>query len=275
MCDAYENNDDTLDVNIYNENDYNNYYQCDKEIYLWMMNPDNMSQTNENFIKIEEEYNLSPLSGYFNDNENESFNLEYFGIDTIKAYTSCLKDMQYFNVFNLFDKWLPYNNEQIEEYSQYIIELDDDLERMDIKIAFTQKVSRCYGYKLKRIRDIRYKIHFVRNSSKLNKTNSHDYLMKLYNNPNISIQNKKFIINKNTGLIEKKYNSSTKAGIFKSLDDAHYYMNKYGGTVHYLRKCDDSDIGEYHDLTDDNEKLYLHKVSDKNIFTKFLNQSKT
>ena len=98
-----------------------------------------------------------------------------------------------FNVFNLFDKWLPYNNEQIEEYSQYIIELDDDLERMDIKIAFTQKVSRCYGYKLKRIRDIRYKIHFVRNSSKLNKTNSHDYLMKLYNNPNISIQNKKFI----------------------------------------------------------------------------------
>ena len=69
------------------------------------MNPDNMSQTNENFIKIEEEYNLSPLSGYFNDNENESFNLEYFGIDTIKAYTSCLKDMQYFNVFNLFDKW--------------------------------------------------------------------------------------------------------------------------------------------------------------------------
>ena len=73
--------------------------------------------------------------------------------------------------------------------------------------------------------------------------------MKLYNNPNISIQNKKFIINKNTGLIEKKYNSSIKAGIFKSLDDAHFYKSKYGGTVHYLRRCDDADV-EQADATD-------------------------
>ena len=127
MCDADENNDNNLDVTIDNEKDYNNYYQCEKEIYLWMVNPDNMSQTNELFINIEEEYKISPMSGYFNEQDNKCLNTEYFGIDTIKAYTSCLKEMQYFNVFNLFDKWLPYNNEPIEQYSQYIIELDDDL----------------------------------------------------------------------------------------------------------------------------------------------------
>ena len=262
MCDADVNNENNLDVNIDNENDYNNYYQCDKEIYLWMINPDNMSYTNENFINIEEEYTISPMSGYFDDKDicNDQ---TFIDIDNIKAYSSRLKDMQYFNVFNVFDQWLVYNNEPIDDYSQYIIELTDNLERMEIKISFTQKVSRCCGYKLNRIKDIQYKIHFVRKPSKLNKSNSHDYLRKLYNNPNISIKNKKFIVNKNTGLIEKKYNASTKAGIFKSLDDAHYYKNKLGGTVHYLRNCDEADIEQYHDLTDENEKLYLHKVSNK------------
>ena len=201
------------------------------------------------------------MSGYFYDHDNESFNPDYFGIDIKKAYASCLNDKQFFNVLNLVDKWLPFDNEQIEEYTQYIIELNDGIKRMDIKIAFTQKASRCYGYKFKKIDSIKYKIYFVRNPSKLNKTNSHDYLMKLYNYPNISI--KKFIINKNTGLIEQKYNSLTNAGIFKSPDDAHFYMNKYGVTVHYLIKCDNADNGEYHDLTDVNEKLYLHNVSDK------------
>ena len=188
---------------------------------------------------------------------------EYFGVDQIKAYSSCLLEMAHFAVFNVFDQWLPYQREPIEDYSQYIIEIIDDLERLDIKILFTQRVSRCYGYKLNKIDNVKYKIYFVRKPSKLVKTNSADYLRKLYNNPTIDIKNKKFIINKNTGLIEKKHNSTTKAGIFKSLDDAHYYKNKFGGNVYYLRNCSEDEIGQYHDLTDDNEKLYLHKVADK------------
>ena len=262
MCDADDNNDNNLNVDIDNENEYNTYYECDKEIYLWMINRDNMSHTNDDFINIEEEYKIAPMSGYFNDIDLLSDD-SYCGIDCVKAYTSCLMDMAYFPVFNLFDQWLIYQNEPIEDFSQYIIEVTDDLERMDVKILFTQKYSRCYGYKLNRIKDIKYNICYVRKPSKLNKTNSHDYLRKLYNNPNISIQNKKFIINKNTGLIEKKYNKTAKAGIYKSLDDAHYYKNKLGGQIFYLRNCSDEDIDEYHDLSDNHEKLYLHKVTDQ------------
>ena len=74
---------------------------------------------------------------------------------------------------------------------------------MEIRILFTQKFSRCYGYKLNRINNINYKICCIRRPSKLVKTNSHDHLKKLFNNPTISTKNKKFIINKNSGLIEK------------------------------------------------------------------------
>ena len=159
MCDADENNENNLNVTIDNENDYLNYYQCDKEIYLWFINPENMSYTNENIIAMEEEYRICPMSGFFKDYDTN----EYFGVDQIKAYSSCLLEMAHFAVFNVFDQWLPYQREPIEDYSQYIIEIIDDLERLDIKILFTQRVSRCYGYKLNKIDNVRYKIYFVKN----------------------------------------------------------------------------------------------------------------
>ena len=71
-------------------------------------------------------------------------------------------------------------------FSQYIIEIYDNIEKMEIIILFTQKFTRCYGYKLNRINNIKYKICYIRRPSKLVKTNSHDYLKTLFNNPTIS-----------------------------------------------------------------------------------------
>ena len=107
-------------------------------------------------------------------------------VDCVKAYISCLKDIEQFPVFNLFDTWEPYKNETIEDSSQYIIEIYDNLVKMEIRILFTQKYTRCYGYKLNRINKINYKICYIRRPLKLVKTNSHDYLKKLFNNPTIS-----------------------------------------------------------------------------------------
>ena len=136
------------------------------------------------------------MGGYFEDINIDHISEEYYGIDCVKAYTSCLKDIEQFPVFNLFDTWETYKNETKEDFSHYIIEIYDILEKMEIKILFTQNFTHCYGYKLNRINNINYRICYIRRPSKLVKTNSHYYLKKLFNNPTISTKNKKFIINK-------------------------------------------------------------------------------
>ena len=129
MCDADENNENDREVLIDNEKEYNDYYKCDKEIYLWMINRDTMSYTNEYYINIEEVYNIKPMGGYLEDRNIDHIGEEYYGIDCVKAYTSCLKDIEQFPVFNLFDTWETYKNETIEDFSQYIIEIYDNLEK--------------------------------------------------------------------------------------------------------------------------------------------------
>ena len=176
MCGADENNENDREVIIVNEKEYNDYYKCDKDIYLWMINRDTMSYTNEYYINIEEVNNVKPMGGYFEDINIGHIGEKYYGIDCVKAYTSCLKDMEQFPVFNLFDRWETYKNETIEDFSQYIIEIYDNLEKMEIIILFTQKYSHCYGYKLNRINNINHKICHIRRTSKFVKTNSRDYL---------------------------------------------------------------------------------------------------
>ena len=40
MCDSDENNENDREVLIDNEKEYNDYYKCDNEIYLCMINRD-------------------------------------------------------------------------------------------------------------------------------------------------------------------------------------------------------------------------------------------
>ena len=70
----------------------------------------------------------------------------------------------------------------------------------------------------------------------------------------------------------KKYNTASKSGIFLSLDDAHYCGNKLGGSIHYIRKCDDEDIISYHDLTDEHENYIYIEQTRGQICMRFLNQ---
>ena len=50
---------------VINKNEYNNYYEADKEIYEWLLNRDNISQRNSYIINIESKYQISPITGRF------------------------------------------------------------------------------------------------------------------------------------------------------------------------------------------------------------------
>ena len=71
-----------------------------------------MSYTNEYYINIEDVYNIKLMGGYFGDINIGHIGEEYYGIDCVKAYTSCLKDIDQFPVFNLFDRWKPIKMKQ-------------------------------------------------------------------------------------------------------------------------------------------------------------------
>ena len=176
---SIENGDTVMVENelmVINKNEYNNYYEADKEIYEWLLNRDNISQRNSYIINIESKYQISPITGRFGFDlhAGECCN----SVDFNKAYTSNLIDIEYFPVFNVFDVFLKYDNHEIEDYTQYIIECSDNIQTI---ILFGMKIARTYGYGLKRIHGIEYKILYYRRPSILKKSNSREHVMKLYN----------------------------------------------------------------------------------------------
>ena len=133
----------------------------------------------------------------------------------------------------MFDVFLKYDNHEIEDYTQYIIECSDNIQTI---ILFGMKIARTYGYGLKRIHGIEYKILYYRRPSILKKSNSREHVMKLYNttispDKREDIRMKKFIINKNLGIAEKKYNEKSVAKLFINRKEAQYYQIQYGGEI--------------------------------------------
>ena len=211
-----------------------NYDKADRAMYEWLLNKNNMSQRNDYVRNIENKYQIGPLSGFF---EGCELNSSYNTVDINKSYTSDLIDVQNFPVFSVFDIFLKYDGHKIEDYTQYIVRCDDN--NVTTSILFRKTYSRCYGYKLNRISNVAYTILYYRKPSRLNKANSNAYIDDLYSvkiceNEQEDIEKKKFIANKNMGLIEKKYNSASITKIYKTLIEAQYYQIKYGGYIYKL-----------------------------------------
>ena len=228
------------------ENEITEYDKADRNMYEWLLNKNNMSQRNEYVRDIESKYQMAPLSGYF---DGCDMKMSYNTIDINKAYTSNLKDIRYFPVFSVFDIFLKYDGHAIEDYTQYIVQCNDV--NNETSVLFRKKYSRCYGYKLNRISNIKYTVLYYRRPSKLNETNSKQHIEDLFNSkisddPQEDITKKKFIANKNMGLIEKKYNSKFITKIYQTLAEAQYYQIKYGGFIYKVsnRKYEDVDPTE-------------------------------
>ena len=135
------------------QNEVIHYDKADKTMYEWLLNKNNLSQRNDYVRNIENTYQIGPLSGYFEGCElTSSYNTTYIN----KAYTSNLIDIQQFPVFSVFDIFLKYDGHKIEDYTQYIVRCDGN--NTETSILFRKTYSRCYGYKLNRISNIKYTI---------------------------------------------------------------------------------------------------------------------
>ena len=73
------------------------------------------------------------------------------------------------------------------------------------------------------------------------------YKSKISDDEKENIERKKFIVNKNLGLLEKKYNLASITKIYKTMAEAQYYQIKYGGYIYKISDCKFEEI----DLTEE------------------------
>ena len=193
------------------------YNTIDDAFYNGLICQEHISTYNKQTIKIEHLLPMGPKSGYFTEHVSQPL----MGIDSRKAYTSDFMSIEYFPVFNHFDIWQEYDNHKIEDYTQYIVKVDPQYAN---PILFSGTYSRCYGYKLNRINE-NFMVMYYRRPSNLVLSNSRSLVKNVFNSK-LPMDLKKFIVNKNLGLIEKKKNKKSVCKAFKNCNEALYYQTK-------------------------------------------------
>lgn len=136
-----------------------------------------------------------------------------------------------------------YDKHTIEDYTQYIDKSSGNV------LLFPSTYSRHYGYLLNRIpKNIKYEVISYRRPSTLNKSNSSEMVDKLWNDEISSykeadIEYKKYIVNRNLGLLEKKRNNKTISKVFKTYNEAFTYQSYFGkGDIYTLMDNNDSKL---------------------------------
>ena len=103
------------------EDDLEQYNINNNVINEWLLTENFISKFNENSRNIINEYSIGPMTATF---EQSNKNLK--SIDFNKAYTSCLYDMEYIPVFNVFDEFIDYDQHVIEDYTYYLTEFNNN-----------------------------------------------------------------------------------------------------------------------------------------------------
>lgn len=205
---------------------YNLYHDEYKKLYNSVMLKEYVSDYHPTIQTIHNEYPILPLIGHF-----EEYSLKQCSIlDQNKAYSHKLMEMDKVPVFNYFDVYQKYNNEAIEDYTYYIIEVIEETETT--KIIFDGKICRTFGFVLNSVNE-KYKIHYQRKPLKVVNVNFKNAVENLFNNdnPKLTTNMKKIIANKITGMMEIKYNKKYLTKIFDDYNEAENYRLVMDGKI--------------------------------------------
>ena len=221
-CSIKDKNNSIEEITHIEISDYKKYKNIDTKFYNGLICLENMSTYSDQYLKIVETVFRSPMKNKFFDVDTS--NKHIIGLDSRKAYTSDFMDIKKYPVFNIFDLYNAYNNEKIEDYNEYIIEcLEETVESL---LIFPDRMTAIFGIVLKEVKNINYKILYVRIPSNLHESNSRDLVDMVYQSE-LKENEKKQIINLNLGKLEKKNNNVSNSKVFKNIDEAYYYQNIY------------------------------------------------
>ena len=237
-------------VRLYSLEEYNAYTNAYNKFYKSILKKEYLSDIHPSVKIIEDEYKIKPLTGYFDIYQNKAFDV----LDERRAYTECLQSITQIPIFNYFDVYKPYDNEEIKNLNYYIIEVLDNT--TEASILFDSKYSRSFGYVLNTI-EIKYKILYYRESLNIEDVNFTQAVDELYKDETISDECKKAIANINIGLLGKKSNTNSLSKIFLDYNEANYYAIKYNGK---LTPIHDDDMLSKHIRTNKDANKIVYAV---------------
>ena len=207
-------------ISINSIEEHDQFLSIDKKFKNNFIKNEHLSVHHESVINIEDTYKISAISGHLTNTQNT-----VCGLDIRKAYSSFLANINVIPIFSYFDVYKQYNNETIENYNYYIIEILNT-EETKTTIIFNEKITRVYGFVLKALDDtFEYKILYYRKPFKLEEVNFKTPVDELYNNDSIDSDLKKYIANKLTGILELKRNKSHISKIYNDYNHAKYFQN--------------------------------------------------
>ena len=202
---------------------------------------------NTNDINILNEYRTIANNGY-----NYSFNDNLIEIDINKAYTFQLSQISEIPVFNEFDTFENYNNNEIKDLSLYIVKTNI------YNSFFNKKYNLVYGKFLKYFENL--DIIAFKTPSEIKKVNYSKIIDTLYNtiisdDEKEDIYIKKHIANINIGLLEKGVNKKAESFLYKTKDEAYYYRNLLGGQLHLLQEIIETKTEDKREEESDDEYI--------------------
>lgn len=268
-----ENTDNTtpddISVELSDTKSYEEFHKANDDFYNKILLKNIKSEYPDQVLDIEEKYPMGPLTGYFTKKfEDEKV---WNGIDGIRAYTHELQQIENAPVFGYFDIYQPYDNHKIEDLTWYCVETE--VTDFASSFLFPTTSCRCIGFclKLAQFNKIPFTIKSFRRPYHIEHVNFKHPIETLYANPKVSDSDKKDIVNKTTGLLEKRFNTAHVCKVFHNFTEAQYYQIKYENSKIYslqqsTKETEINDIwadtysDEFKILPDDQkERLHLSK----------------
>ena len=247
MNDVSIEEEETTQTTEFVEQQFKEYNNLDFELYQKLINKKNQSNYNPDFAETLRHYVRSAPRCAFTSVENR----DHIGIDTIKCYTYLLMQLEKFPVFGQFDNFKEYHQEEIKEYNFYFVQ------RLHVKntgdlILLDSTFNVVSGLLLKKYgQQIKIKILYVAEPSRLEENNCVETVKKIYDNKVLNVQQKKNLVNLNVGKLGKTKNMKSISKIFKNQADAQQYKQLVGGeyfTMQFAEKNEEPDLilGEFH-----------------------------
>jgi hypothetical protein len=234
---------------VESETIYNNMNRAMHDFHSAIFVNKTKSYYNQQDIQILDEYRTVANIGMLNQLEvnqktNEPIH-KMIEIDRSRAYTTAFGEITKVPVFNVFDIFKPYNNEEISDYTLYTVR------SKSANLFFNKDNNLCYGYILRQLvveknsgkSDLDFEIVAYKEPSELVKVNYKQHINDLYNcynkiseDEDEDMRIKKLIANINIGLLEKSQNTKSHSNVFNTIEEARHYQLKYGGNIHIIEQ---------------------------------------
>lgn len=209
------------DKSFKNIDEFKHYTQVKNIVANNLLSKSYLSKYSNSVSYIFNTLKVPPIIGSIDSIKNFNSLLE---VDFNKHYTSIVKQITKVPVINMFDKFVNYNGEKIQDLNYYIVE----------KLVMNNeyplfKFNLCIGKNIRGIHNIR--IRQVLNVSKIKDIDCESIVKKVFFDETLSIQQKKDLLNHTVGKWNKKLNKKTNTSITKSENEAIALKKIYGGRV--------------------------------------------